>query len=410
MKKLLRRLGAGLAAAALAVTALAASPAPAATAREACLRAGNAWVVVENGSSVQTGCGSDLSNGFAALRSAGFKLEVKDGFLEQINGAPATPDRFKNYWSYWSARPNQGGDFTGYIYSQVGGGISKPQPGSVEVWRFLSLRVQPGDAAARPVTALPPNAPAPTLFGDQDGNGQADLLATDTAGALRMYSVRGQRLSAPYILGRGWSTYNWVTTVPDLNGDRKAELLGRRTDGTMWLLTGKGDGYFNAGIRVGTGWSGMSMLTVLDDINGDRLPDMVGRASDGRLILYSFNSKGILSSKGTIGWRWNGIRLTTTVGDFSGDGIPDLLAVASDGRLMRYSFARTGKIVATAQVGRGWDGMGLIASPGDVNRDGRRDLLALDQTGVVRAYHNLAPGRWGVVVLGSGVTRITNLA
>ncbi|MCT1458739.1 VCBS repeat-containing protein [Aestuariimicrobium sp. p3-SID1156] len=412
VRRLGRALRVGLLAFATAASGglLGSAPAQASTTRESCLRGGNVWVVAEFTSTrTEQACATSFRTGFDALASAGFATTVDDGFLEQIKGYPATPNRFRGYWSYWTATPNVGGDFTGYSYSQLGAASSRPEPGSVEHWKYLDISVQPD--AGRPKLALPANTPAPTTLGDQDGNGQADLLASDSSGRLLQYSVRGSRASSPYVIGSGWNGFSWISVVPDLNGDRISELIGRRTDGTMNLYWGKGAGTFSSGVRVSSGWNGLSLLTVMEDITGDRLPELLARSSDGLLYRYSFSRSGTLGGKTRIGHGWNSILQTTTVGDFSGDGKPDLLAITTTGELRRYTFATNGQVNSTAKVGHGWLGMRLATSPGDITRDGRRDLLAVRSDGSLWVYANLSAGRWAPAMrLREGMNAVTRLA
>lgn len=387
-------------------------PAPPARAveRAPCLEAGNVWVVVQpDQDSSWTGCATEFSTGLAALTSAGFSTDGEPVFT-RINGHPATADGL-HYWSYWHATPDARGTFPGFVYSQDNPSVSRPEPGSIQVWTYASLEASATDAM--PTVTLPSPRP-PTTFGDQDGNGQADLMAMTRSGALLQYGVRGGHLSEPFTAGRGWQDYDWVANVPDLDGDDVTELAGRRKDGSLWLLRGLTGGAYAAAVQVGAGWDDLSLLTVLDDITGDGLPELVARDSDGELIRYSFTADSLggryLVGAAVIGRNWTGIRMAATVGDCSGDQVPDLLAVDQHGALLRYSIAG-GRIVAVHRVGRNWQGMGILTSPGDLTRDGRRDLVALRSDGTVWAYPHQGNARWGAVrQLGVGLTDVVGLA
>lgn len=357
MIRALRRAVATAIGAALAAAALVSTPAQAVT-RDDCLKAGNVWVVVQpSASQTLTGCATDLSSGAAALKSAGFTPD-STSFITQINGLPAQPSNGA-YWSYWNAVPNHRGNFSGYAYSQLGASASRPEPGSIEVWKYVSLALTPEQAT--PTLPLPANLPAPKLPGDRDGNGQADVVAVTNTGLLWQYSVRGARASSPYKVGHGWQDFTWIQLAPDLNGDRVSDLVGRR--------------------------------------------------SDGSLMRYSFASPTSFRPPVQLGTGWNGIRQLTSVGDFSGDGAPDLLAINSANDLVRYTFSRTGAISSTRKVGSNWGSMGLISSAGDATRDGRRDLFALRDNGTLWVYPTASPGTWQKPIqLTTGVTGIRMLA
>ena len=69
------------------------------------------WVVVDRGNGqTTTRCATKYGTGLEALKSAGFKVEAKNGFIDRIHGFPFTIDTtFTNYWGYWSATPKADG-------------------------------------------------------------------------------------------------------------------------------------------------------------------------------------------------------------------------------------------------------------------------------------------------------------
>ena len=407
------RVRASVVACLLALGSVLLPPAPAqAVERNQCLAAGNVWVVVQpDHDSAWTGCASEYATGLQALTSAGFSTHGGP-FVSRINGHPSTIDG-QHYWSYWHATPDAHGALPGFVYSQENPSASRPEPGSIQAWTHASLAAPTTDAM--PTVTLPPVS-RPSIFGDQDGNGQADVMALTTAGALQQYSVRGNHLSRPVTAGDQWGRYNWIANVPDLDGDLLTELVARSADGSLWLRRGESGGSYGGATRIGTGWHEMSLLTVLDDITGDGLPELVARARNGDLLRYSF-SANILSARDgdlvgatVIGKNWTGIRLAASVGDCSGDNVPDLVAVDQQGRLLRYSIA-AGRIATVHQIGRHWQDMTLVAGPGDLTRDGRRDLVALRADGTLWAYPHQGNATLGTArQLAVGLTEVLSLA
>ncbi|MFJ3536122.1 FG-GAP-like repeat-containing protein [Streptomyces sp. NPDC090109] len=128
---------------------------------------------------------------------------------------------------------------------------------------------------------------------DLTGDGRADLVATDKAGALWLYKGTGSA-AAPFAarkrIGHGWGTYNQLAATGNLAGGPAGDLVARDKDGVLWLYLGKGDGTFAARTKVGGGWGGFTGLTAVGDANGDGRADLV--ASNGAETFYA----------GTGGW------------------------------------------------------------------------------------------------------------
>lgn len=113
-----------------ATLTLPALPAAADEDAQACLDAGNVWVVVQQGDAVDDGCATEFANGIEALTSAGFEPDVSDGFVAKIDAEPSDPGP-EDWWSYWFLEP--GGEWVSY---QVGAEESEPEAGTVQGWRL----------------------------------------------------------------------------------------------------------------------------------------------------------------------------------------------------------------------------------------------------------------------------------
>ena len=95
--------------------------------------------------------------------------------------------------------------------------------------------------------------------GDFDSNGTVDFVARRNDGVLLLYpgDGRGSFGGSPRMIGRGWQGFSAIVGPGDWNGDGAADLLARRTDGTLRLYPGNGSGSFGVSTRIGTGWNGM---------------------------------------------------------------------------------------------------------------------------------------------------------
>ncbi len=106
--------------------------------------------------------------------------------------------------------------------------------------------------------------------GDLDGDGNADLLAIDTAGVLWRYRGQGNGgFSARERMGAGWQSMSVVVGGGDWNSDGRADFLARDGAGRLYLYRGAGNGFDRA--QIGTGWGSMRLLTVVRDWDGDGL-------------------------------------------------------------------------------------------------------------------------------------------
>ncbi|MBJ2120962.1 VCBS repeat-containing protein [Arthrobacter sp. MSA 4-2] len=241
--------------------------------------------------------------------------------------------------------------------------------------------------------------------GDFNANGTKDLIARRKDGTLWFYNGTGRgAYGTPIRIGSaGWNTFTDILAPGDLNGDRRPDLLARHQDGSLWFYAGTGtvnttsEGY-KPGQKIGQGgWQAFSQLMAPGDYNSDGRPDLLGRKTDGTLWFWagtgtiSATSEGYGSAVQIGRGGWQGFNHVITPGDFTGDKRNDLLARKPDGTLWLY--AGTGAASPTQEgykpavpIGTGWNNATTITGPGDFNGDTKADLLTTRADGSLWFY------------------------
>ncbi|KQX55839.1 MULTISPECIES: VCBS repeat-containing protein [unclassified Streptomyces] len=102
--------------------------------------------------------------------------------------------------------------------------------------------------------------------GDMTGDGKADLITRDNAGNLYLFKGTGN-YKIPFggraKIGAGFQIYNSLLSVGDVNFDGNADLLARDSAGALWLFKGTGNASspFFGRVKVGSGgWNGFRAM------------------------------------------------------------------------------------------------------------------------------------------------------
>ncbi|WP_348787583.1 FG-GAP-like repeat-containing protein [Leifsonia sp. NPDC080035] len=243
---------------------------------------------------------------------------------------------------------------------------------------------------------------APVIgVGDFNGDGKPDLIGRRSNGALLFYAGTGSvtGMSTGYQsaqqIGTGWGVYDALVGTGDLNGDGKPDLLARRTNGTLWFYAGTGrvgggsEGYA-AAVQVGSGYDQYSQLVGAGDFTGDGKADVLGVKPDGTLWLLPGTGRavanGIFGTPTQIGSSWNTWKVLLGVGDLDRDGKPDLVGIRADGTAGFYSGTWSAPYykVAVPITIPGVSSTDVFAAPGDFDGDGIPDLLDRTVSGELR--------------------------
>ena len=182
-------------------------------------------------------------------------------------------------------------------------------------WRISTSSVSTGRANPRAIAT-----------GDFNGDGRLDLAvtnynATGTVGIFLGNGVGG--FAAPVLYNSGTAVDGLPTAVAvgDFNGDNRLDLaVTNSSNNTIGILTGKGDGTFNAATSISSGTGTNPMAVVAADFNGDMHLDLaVANYGTNTVGVFLGNGDGTFAAPANLGTGgyWPD---ALAVADFNGDG------------------------------------------------------------------------------------------
>ena len=259
-------------------------------------------------------------------------------------------------------------------------------------WYYYAMdgrRYIPGEQGAANLTRNPGYRVAG--IGDFDGDGKADVLMRHTDGRWYFYAMDGRR----YIPGRQGPanlTRNLryqVAGIGDFNGDGADDVLMRRDDGHWYY-------YPMNGRRYVSGEQGPANLTRnldyrvagIGDFDGDGKDDVLMRRDDGRWYHYAMDGRRYVPGRqGIADLTRNLAYRMAAVGDFDGDGKDDVLLRRDDGHWYHYGMDGRRYIRGTQGAADLTRNLAYeVAGVGDLDGDGSDDVLMRNLSGVWYYY------------------------
>ncbi len=278
--------------------------------------------------------------------------------------------------------------------------------------------VRPGDgaggygAAVRTLTAFD-GLDLLTAVGDVTGDARNDVVARNPGnGRLFVFAGKGTGGFADRQRVPGdWTGYRSLAATGDLDGDGTADLLARDAAGALWALPGSGTGRFGSAVKVRGSWAGWGSVSGFGDFNRDGLADLFVRkgAQEAGWIVPATGAFRFGSALGPIS-RVQGAGTVVGAARYVGDRLPDLVS-RKRGNVLTYPNVGGVDLLPALDTGLDLPSANVLLNAGDWDRDGFSDLVYRTDRGTVFVRRGDGRGHFGTrVKLAPGFDQVRLLA
>jgi murein DD-endopeptidase MepM/ murein hydrolase activator NlpD len=269
-------------------------------------------------------------------------------------------------------------------------------------WEFGSL----GNLTSQvPPTTYQYRYTNPRVMVDFNGDGKADAIGFGNYGVHVATSTGAGFNSAPTPsldqMGsvHGWNSTQHVRTAGDINGDKKADVVGFGND-SVWAAISTGTGFGPLAVQLGggmsynQGWRTDLHPRMVSDVNGDGMADLVGFYYDGVYVaLYnggSFNAPTRWLEEMGYNHGWRVEKHERVIADVNGDGSGDLIGFGEGAIYVALSnginaFNIQAYPLAEMSYLQGWRVESHPRVVADVTGDGKADAVGFGWNSVYSA-------------------------
>jgi murein DD-endopeptidase MepM/ murein hydrolase activator NlpD len=245
----------------------------------------------------------------------------------------------------------------------------------------------------------------PRMVADVNGDKKTDIVGFGEDGvfvALSDGTKFGNSIvwSDNFAFNDTWSTESHIRTIADVNGDGKGDIVGMGHWGTDVALS---DGTkfgapttWHDNFAYMDGWRVETNPRVVTDVNGDRKADVIGFGADGVFVSLSdgtkFGNAVVWHDSFGVNDTWSVDSHVRTIADVNGDGRGDIVGIGHWGTEVALSDGTKFGVVTTWHDNFAYmDGWRVETNPRvvtDVNGDRKADVIGFANDGVYVASSN----------------------
>jgi autotransporter-associated beta strand protein len=215
--------------------------------------------------------------------------------------------------------------------------------------------------------------------GDFNGDGLTDIAGRSVqTGQWYVSLSTGSSFSSS--VWTGWNPgITWADVkVADFNGDGKSDIAGRiQGFGQWWVATSTGSSFTNS---LWTTWNENANLTWVDvkvgDFNGDGKADLTARWSQGGSWWTALSTGSTFNTSLWASWSPAATWVDVSVGDFNGDGKADLTARYLQTGQWWTAISTGSSFVTSLWATWNPNATWVDVKVGDFNGDGKADITA----------------------------------